>query len=164
MKRFVALLLVALAGWALGSPAVADQVTTDPGRLMLAQATPAPTAPMNSEEVKVEGGAQTKPADHPRNILLVEIRNLDRYAVHVKLHSKNRRWEWPAGREVYTLKDSQFHTLRLSCAPGEKICYGAGRSGNYNKFWGVGISGRNGCTSCCMECGNSYRYTLNAAR
>ena len=51
----------------------------------------------------------------------------------------------------------------MTCSPGEKICYGAARSGNYAKYWGVGIQGRAGCRSCCMECGGSYRYTLNAS-
>jgi hypothetical protein len=129
----------------------------------VAPATPAPTEKMDADASRVDGGIQPKTADHPRNVLIVEMRNLDRYIVHVKLHSKQRHWQWPAGNEVFTLKDSQFHTMRLTCRPGEKICYGAARSGNYAKYWGVGIQGRNGCRSCCMECGGSYRYTLNAS-
>ena len=127
----------------------------------LAQATPAPTEKMDAEASRVDGGIQQKAADHPRNLLVVEMRNLDRYIVHVKLHSKQRGgWQWPNTKEVFTLKDSQFHTMRVTCNPGEKICYGAARSGNYAKYWGVGIHGKHGCKSCCMECGGSYRYTL----
>jgi hypothetical protein len=133
--------------------------------VVFAQAVAAPTGTAaETEKYADEGGIQQKPAEHPRNLLLIEMRALDRFIVHVNFHAKQRNWKWPAGREVYILKDSQFHTFRISCTPGEKICYGAGRSGNYAKYWGAGISGRNGCSSCCMQCGNSYKFTLQAAR
>jgi hypothetical protein len=133
--------------------------------VVLAQAVTAPTGTAaETEKMNEEGGVQQRPAEHPRNLLLVEMRALDRVAVHVNFHAKQRKWQWPGGGKVYTIKDSQFHTFRITCNPGEKICYGAGRGGNYAKYWGTGISGRGGCSSCCMECGNTYKYTLQAAR
>lgn len=157
MKRAAAFFIIAFIAGTFAASISAHSQNAQP------TPTPAPTEKMDADASRVDGGIQEKAADHPRNVLVVEMRNLDRYIVHVKLHSKNRRWQWPSGGEVFTLKDSQFHTMRLTCAPGEKICYGAARSGNYAKYWGVGIQGRNGCRSCCMECGGSYRYTLNPA-
>lgn len=93
-----------------------------------------------------------------------ELKSLDTYAVHVSFYSMNRSHSWPGGDEVYVLKDSNFHSYRLSCTPGEKICFGAWRSGNRNKTWGVGDDKHNGCQGCCTGCGSSgIRTTLNAA-
>jgi hypothetical protein len=99
--------------------------------------------------------------EQARRTLVVEVRSLDRYIVHLNFQAKNRNNAWPGGNQIYPLKDSEFHTFRLSCVPGEKICYGAGRSGNYDFYWGIGLDGRQGCANCCMTCGGSYRYTLN---
>lgn len=152
MRGFLAAFLVAVTLLAQGAVSHAQTVAAPTG------------TPAETEKMSEEGGVQQRPAEHPRNLLLVEMRAMDRYIVHVNFHAKQRKWQWPGGREVYTLKDSQFHTFRINCTPGEKICYGAGRSGNYAKYWGTGISGRNGCSSCCMECGSAYKFTLQAAR
>lgn len=96
-----------------------------------------------------------------RHTLLVKVRSLDQYIVHLEFYSQARNNAWPGGDQIYPLKDSQFHEFRLNCTPGEKICYGAGRSGNYKRYWGVGIGDKYGCTGCCMTCGSAYSYTLN---
>jgi len=113
-----------------------------------------------AEEAEERRRAEAE-AEARRRTLVVEVRSLDRYAVHLNFHPQSRSGEWPGNGKVWVLDDSEFHTYRLACNPGEKICYGAGRSGNYKIYWGAGIDGRAGCTGCCMTCGGSYRYTLN---
>jgi hypothetical protein len=100
--------------------------------------------------------------EQARRTLVVEVRSLDKYIVHLNFQAKGRNNAWPGGSQIYLLKDSDFHTFRLSCIPGEKICYGAGRSGNYGIYWGIALDGKQGCSNCCMTCGGNYTYTLNA--
>jgi hypothetical protein len=101
--------------------------------------------------------------EQARRTLVVEVRSLDKYTVHLNFRAPNRNNVWPGGSQIWPLRDSEFHTYRLSCVPGEKICYGAERSGNKNAYWGIGLDGRRGCTQCCMTCGSSHRLTLNGA-
>jgi hypothetical protein len=110
---------------------------------------------------KAEAEERRRAAEAARRTLVVEVRSLDSYIVHLRFHSQDRNVGWPESGRVWILDDSQFHTYRLACSPGEKICYGAGRSGNYNRYWGTAVSGNEGCKGCCMTCGGSYRYTLN---
>jgi hypothetical protein len=102
-------------------------------------------------------------AERRKTMLVVEVRSLDKYAVELSFYSKsygNRAW--PGDGRVYILSDSEFHTHRLNCRPKEKICYGAWRRGNTRSYWGAGYGAREGCGNCCMYCGGTYKYTLNA--
>ena len=109
------------------------------------------------------------PSDHTllpgpdrSNSFTALVRNLDRYAVELSFYANQRNNAWPGGNQIFPLRDSQYHEYSLSCVRGEKICYGAWRSGNSNIYWGVGLGGRQGCQGCCATCGDgSHRWTLN---
>jgi hypothetical protein len=61
----------------------------------------------------------------------------------------NRSRVWPGG----VLTDSDVHTERLSCEPGESVCYGAWVQGAFpGPFWGVGPKGKKPCSNCCVTC------------
>jgi hypothetical protein len=137
-----------------GGTAASDLSDSAPATFPSNQASLPPSQPQDTAQ---ENAAR----EEARRTLVVDAKSLDEYIVHLNFHSQDRDIEWPGGDQIYTLKDSGFHTFRLSCTPGEKICYGAGRSGNYSIYWGAGIDGREGCEGCCMTCGGSYRYTLN---
>jgi hypothetical protein len=81
--------------------------------------------------------------------------NNARYTIFLKFYSQNRPYVWPGPNDHYTLSDNGEHSFPLACNAGEKICYGGGYSqdgsGNY---WGVGFLGNQGCTGCCLVCGN----------
>lgn len=96
--------------------------------------------------------------------LTIEMQSLDRYRLQLEFYSQNYSRAWPGGGKIFPLGDSQFHTFRLNCQPGEKICYGAWRDGSPNgRYWGSGYNGRQTCATCCMICGRgSRRITLNA--
>jgi hypothetical protein len=95
--------------------------------------------------------------------LVVEVQSLDTYAVELSFYSQTyRNRAWPGGDQVYILSDSDVHSYRLNCRKGEKICYGAWRRGNRNSWWGAGYGAQQGCSDCCLTCGGSYKYTLNA--
>jgi hypothetical protein len=85
-----------------------------------------------------------------------KIRAFDRFAVDVKLFSKNRNNVWPSSTTVWTLKDFKVHDIKITCVSGEKICYGAFVRGNSKKYWGVGSNGKAGCKSCCYTCSNGF--------
>ena len=94
--------------------------------------------------------------------MIWNFRSYDPHIVDVVLHAVSRRRAWPGGDEVYSLKDSNWHSFRLSCVPGEKICFGAGVRGNYSESWGVGVENRSGCSNCCYTCsGNEVSWNLN---
>ena len=75
------------------------------------------------------------------------------YKVQVAFYSKTRNHLWPANGEAWGLDDYGTHRFTLSCQAGEKICYGAWATGASSTYWGVGLGGKQGCTSCCAVCG-----------
>ena len=121
---------------------------------------PTYTSPPSTEVAEPEPEYEPPPS---QTTLVVDVQSLDEYAVQLAFFSKSRdNHEWPGGDQAYRLADSDVHNYRLQCDPGEKICYGASRSGNTRRYWGVGIDGQHGCSNCCMTCGFSYKYTLQA--
>lgn len=84
------------------------------------------------------------------------LHNADKYKLGVKFFSQTRNNVWPAANKQYILVRSD--TYRLSCKPGEKICFGAWR--DYQTiYWGVG-RGKEGCANCCIICGGGMETTL----
>lgn len=73
--------------------------------------------------------------------------------VDVKLFDKSHNLVWPAGGNVWSLKDDNAHTVRINCTPGNRICYGAAVRGTGSSYWGIGLDGRQGCQTCCYVCG-----------
>lgn len=99
----------------------------------------------------------------PPNQVSIEVRSLDPYALELSFFTEDGSRAWPGGNQIYPLKDSAFHSYRLTCTPGEKICYGAWRSGNSRIYWGSGYANRQACSGCCFRCGGgARRVTLNA--
>ena len=45
--------------------------------------------------------------------------------VDVEFYSRTRSAVWPGDKKVYSIKDDEKHSYKLSCSPGERICYGA---------------------------------------
>ncbi len=83
------------------------------------------------------------------------------YKVHLKFFSQNysRSWPGPNASTVWVLDDYEVKTVNLSCVSGERICYGAWVAGDSSQYWGVGSSGRAGCSSCCITCGGGTART-----
>jgi hypothetical protein len=90
-----------------------------------------------------------------------DIKSNFRYQVGIQFYSETRKGHvWPNHKEIWLLKDSAAHTFRLSCQPGEKICFGAWSMGDGGKtYWGVGDGDKQGCTNCCHTCGDHPRQT-----
>jgi hypothetical protein len=82
--------------------------------------------------------------------------------VDVEFYSRTRNLVWPGNKQVYSIKDDDRHSYKLSCQPGETICYGAWVRGNQTVFWGAGPNGKNACRNCCYTCdGGAADVTLN---
>lgn len=94
---------------------------------------------------------------------IVTIKSNADYKVYLRFFSQtyDRSWPGPKSSAAWVLNDYARHTYNLSCATGEKICYGAWVAGDRSEYWGVGANDRNSCTSCCFTCGaGDVSYTL----
>lgn len=85
------------------------------------------------------------------------ITNSDRYSLGLVFYSKSGDGEWPGNGRQYILSGTK--TYNLKCTPGEKICFGAWRD-HQTTYWGVGRQGKQGCSSCCIQCGQTYETNL----
>lgn len=97
-------------------------------------------------------------AEKASRLLEVKIKSEDSYPVQLAFWNEDRTLSWPGGNKAYLIKDSEFHTFRLSCKPGQKICFGAWRSAHTGYSWGVGFGAKEGCSDCCMKCGTGPHY------
>ena len=86
-----------------------------------------------------------------------QVRSKYPYRLYLEFYSQTYDHSWPGGGEVYVLKDSRFHTYRLNCRRGEKICYGAWVTTDEGTYWGVGAYNSNSCRDCCYVCGQRPR-------
>jgi hypothetical protein len=80
------------------------------------------------------------------------------YKVQVEFYSIDRKGlSWPGSGKAFHLDDSNMHSFKLNCNPGERICYGAwnvatgGTTGS--RYWGVGQNSKYSCKDCCWTCG-----------
>lgn len=104
-------------------------------------------------------GAVIAPVEAAKADTLVwKVRSKFPYKVYIKFFSQDRNNVWPSADRAWVLDDSKYHTFRLRCQRGEKICYGAGTD-SQRTVWGVGPKGENGCSSCCQTCGNHRAST-----
>lgn len=94
--------------------------------------------------------------DPNRNVAIFKLHNADRYKLGVQFVSETRNHAWPGNNRQYVLSGTS--TYRLSCQPGEKICFGAWRD-YQTTYWGVG-HGHEGCIKCCIRCGGSLETRL----
>jgi hypothetical protein len=84
-----------------------------------------------------------------------------KYKAGIKFYSQTRKGHvWPNAGEMWTLNDYATHTFRMSCMPGEKICFGAWSTGNDKTYWGVGHGDKYGCSNCCHTCGDKTRQQV----
>ncbi|AXS42377.1 hypothetical protein D1F64_02345 [Breoghania sp. L-A4] len=92
-----------------------------------------------------------------------QIRSEHPKVVSLEFYSQGRSVSWPGDGQVYVIKDYDTHTYRLSCRPGEQICYGAWVRNRKRSYWGVGANNRNRCRSCCYTCdgGETQVIVLN---
>lgn len=86
-----------------------------------------------------------------------QIRNEFGANIVMQFYAPERHVHWPAGDRAYLLVTGQTSVIRLRCVPGEKVCYGGNVPGHY---WGVGLSIRHPCGSCCRTCGSSTSVAL----
>ena len=93
--------------------------------------------------------------------LTFRMRSYSPYDTHVKFFSSDRRHVWPSRTRVYVLRDYRIKHMTLRCNYGEKICYGAAVAGDYSRYWGRSISGRNRCYNCCYYCGYGRTKIIN---
>jgi hypothetical protein len=85
--------------------------------------------------------------------LTFRIRSNYEFKVQVAFYSESRNVSWPEPGKAWNLDDFMVHEFKLSCIPGEKICYGAWVTGDATQYWGVGNRNRTSCSNCCSVCG-----------
>ncbi|MBN8988719.1 MAG: hypothetical protein J0H42_10770 [Rhizobiales bacterium] len=98
----------------------------------------------------------SKPQDEfAPDVVIFALQNGWNYTIHANFRSKSRNVVWPGSNKAYILDDHKLHKIRLSCRPGEKICFGAWAAGNSEPIWGTGQDGTAGCQNCCSVCGST---------
>ena len=98
--------------------------------------------------------ADTRSAAAQNGVVTFKFTNSASYIIYMRMFSQDRSWAWPGGDRGYVLDDRNQHSFALQCVVGEKICYGGSyRGGDSQAYWGLGIEGTRGCTSCCLRCG-----------
>lgn len=90
------------------------------------------------------------------DVLTWRIRSTYGRTIYLEFYSQNYDRAWPGGGKAYVLRNRRYHTFRLNCRRGEKICYGGWTRGE-GRYWGVGRYSEKGCRSCCLRCGTSSR-------
>lgn len=94
------------------------------------------------------------------SVTTFQIKSNYQYRISLKFYSEDRRHFWPSYDSAYVIDDYEFHTYRLACRAGEKICYGAWNNGG-TLMWGVGHHESQGCQNCCRTCnGGTGTYTI----
>ncbi len=81
--------------------------------------------------------------------------------VQVAFFAQDRNHVWPGGGNAYNLDDARVREIKLSCQPGERICYGGWATGNYKISWGRGAEGKQRCENCCYACSNNTTSVIN---
>ena len=81
-----------------------------------------------------------------------KFQSFDKTVVDIQFYPESRTRLFPANRPVYSLDDYGMHSYTISCAAGEKICYGAWMRTNTSAHWGKGKDEKNRCSDCCYTC------------
>jgi hypothetical protein len=92
------------------------------------------------------------------------IANSCRYTAYLKLFDRADNFVWPAPpQEIVLDQIGQTQTLSISCKTGANICYGASvsQASDSPLYWGVGITGNQGCPNCCYACANGTVPPVN---
>jgi hypothetical protein len=105
------------------------------------------------EAARAEREAEEARAEAERQRATVKITNNDRFQADIAFYSQSRRVEWPGNNQHWIIQPGETQTFNLRCQPNEKICYGAWRDNNYNRYWGAGFEGKQACDDCCFYCG-----------
>ncbi|MDN5926738.1 MAG: hypothetical protein L0I29_06665 [Hyphomicrobiales bacterium] len=80
-------------------------------------------------------------------------------SVAIELHAADRTW--PGGDQVYLLDPGEIKAVKISCTPGERICYGAWINGDDRVAFGVGPDNDRTCRNCCSICVGHTMETID---
>lgn len=79
----------------------------------------------------------------------------DGQKTHIRFFDFENNLTWPSPDTYWEMgEQDQAYSMILDCIKGSKICYGASSEHN-DKYWGVGLTGRGSCTTCCNTCDGS---------
>lgn len=79
----------------------------------------------------------------------------DGRGLQVKLFDKTNSLVWPDASHVYVVGSGGTFQQTISCRRGANVCYGAQTDPSNGTYWGVGIDGRQGCSTCCFTCADT---------
>jgi hypothetical protein len=80
--------------------------------------------------------------------------------VRLQVYFQDRKRVWPSADTYRSLEDYDFHTYRVSCNAGERICVGAWTPSG--RQWGVGEDNKYSCSNCCTACdADTFTFIVN---
>lgn len=77
----------------------------------------------------------------------------DKQGVYIRFFDPKNELAWPDWDTYYEIERGKTRTFTLSVTPGQLVCYGARPAKNKKLYWGIGLSGKEGCESCCYQSG-----------
>jgi len=101
-------------------------------------------------------GVGTTPGTaQPQGVYTFKFRNTTSSPIFARMFSRTRNFVWPATGHYFLLRPGVgYQSVKVSCMPGEKICYGAALTADgKGRYWGAGYNGDKTCTDCCVRCG-----------
>lgn len=69
--------------------------------------------------------------------------------LQVRFFDKNNNLVWPDSSNAYLIGSNQQQTFNLNALRSGKICVGAETNPPNGTYWGVDLTGTQGCSSCC---------------
>ncbi|MCG7929556.1 MAG: PPC domain-containing protein [Candidatus Thiodiazotropha lotti] len=88
----------------------------------------------------------------------------DGYLIRYKLYDVDNDLVWPTATTHFSTQGlNRDNTHSLACRTGARICYGGSLTPDGSGlYWGVGLFGNQGCSTCCYTCtnGGSVRVGL----
>jgi hypothetical protein len=101
-------------------------------------------------------------AGDAENTKTVEFVNNSGSPIKVAIYSYDGMHQWPNVGKMWPMHSGIAQSHGLICQYNQqKICFGA-TDYSGSKSWGVGNSGRNACSKCCVTCdGQKSSFVLN---
>jgi hypothetical protein len=75
----------------------------------------------------------------------------DKQGFYIRFFDLKDNLVWEDGSSPYFVARGQARTFYLDVKPGQQVCYGARPERGKKRYWGIGVSGKDSCQSCCYE-------------
>jgi hypothetical protein len=101
----------------------------------------------------LDKGAKKANQDDGSQTWTVTDKCTDQQGIYIRFFDPKTQWAWPDWETHYEIERGKSRTFTLAVKPGQLICYGARPAKNKKRYWGISLTGKEGCESCCYQAG-----------